>query len=215
MGANICDRALAHFVIGRHIAVGTLPPAISGPRRGCVGQVQLLLVPQQQVSPREASRTLWTLEWLLFGVRPLMSLQVLQSRERSPACSTDVRAWLVRLGRWKIATRWRSGGRHRLSIGLRTRRWCWSSGQCAAMQSDCCGLPTIGAHSRSAVRLRLVRGLGFCVRVRLGGGLGLHTLGCPEDEGRRERGEERSRCERRASAGSRQCRSATISRLVM
>jgi hypothetical protein len=41
---------------------------------------------------------LGALEWLLFCVRALMSLQMLETRERPGACCADVRPWLVCLG---------------------------------------------------------------------------------------------------------------------
>ena len=43
--------------------------------------MQLLLMSKQEVASGEAPSALWALEWLFFGVRPLMSLQVLESRK--------------------------------------------------------------------------------------------------------------------------------------
>ena len=39
--------------------------------------VEFLLMAQQQVATRKASRALWALEWLLFCMGPLVALQVL------------------------------------------------------------------------------------------------------------------------------------------
>jgi hypothetical protein len=78
------------------------PTSIPG---SCVGRallVELLLVAEQEVASRKASRALGALEGLLFGVRSLVSLQVLQSRKRPCACRADVWPGLVVLG-------WREG----------------------------------------------------------------------------------------------------------
>jgi hypothetical protein len=69
--------------------------------------MQLLLMAQQQVASRKATRALRALERLLLCVRALVSLQMLESRKRPRACRADVRPRLVSLW-WRECDR---GGR--------------------------------------------------------------------------------------------------------
>jgi hypothetical protein len=80
-------------------------------------------MPQQQVTARKRSRTLLALEWLFFGVRALVSLQMLQARKRPLALVADVWPRLVRL--------WRGEGRYGL------RRLCGRCGACVVSMLRC------------------------------------------------------------------------------
>lgn len=62
------DGILAHSAARHGCSANALPPPIALPRGSGVGEVQFLLMPQQQISPSEASRTLGTLERLLLGM---------------------------------------------------------------------------------------------------------------------------------------------------
>jgi hypothetical protein len=73
--------------------------------------MQLLLMSEQQVSPRKAPGALCALKRLFLCVRAFVSLQMLQSREAPVAGSAYVRPRLVRLG-----------GRKRRGDGGRGRR---------------------------------------------------------------------------------------------
>ena len=61
--------------------------------------MQLLLVAQEQVTASKAPCAFGTLEWFLLGVRPLMSLEMLQAGERALASAADVGARFIGLGR--------------------------------------------------------------------------------------------------------------------
>lgn len=76
---------------------GSALTAVARTRGGSGGLVELLLMPQEQVSPSKASCTFGTLERLLFCVRPLMAFQVFQSSKPALAGRADVRSGLVRL----------------------------------------------------------------------------------------------------------------------
>jgi hypothetical protein len=65
--------------------------------------MQLLLMPEQQITTSKASCAIGAFKGLLLGVRALMTLQVLQSRKGATAGSTDMRPGLVCLGRGDIA----------------------------------------------------------------------------------------------------------------
>jgi hypothetical protein len=74
------------------------PASIAGSRGSRALLVELLLVPQQQVASREASRAFTALKGLLFCVGSLVALQMLQSRECPRARRADMRPGLVVLG---------------------------------------------------------------------------------------------------------------------
>lgn len=84
--------------------------------------MQLLLVPQQQITSSKASCAVGAFERFLLGVRALMTLQVLQSRKRATASSTNMRPRLVCLGRWDIAI----GAGLAIGLGLLLRLLRWS-----------------------------------------------------------------------------------------
>lgn len=66
--------------------------------------MELLLVAQEQISPREAARALGAFERLLLCVRALVALQMLEPRKRARACRADVWPRLVGLG-WGESSR--------------------------------------------------------------------------------------------------------------
>jgi len=76
--------------------------------------MELLLMTQEEVAAGEASRAFRALEGLLFGVRPFVTLEVLQSCERALAGLADVRSRLVGLGSrlwfstWRLRSNWDS-----------------------------------------------------------------------------------------------------------
>ena len=91
--------------------------------------MQFLLVSQQQVTARKTPLALRALKRLLLGVRALVSLQMLQARERPRACCADVRPWLV--GFWRGKGRGRGRG-----CGLRCLHRCCNSSRGQPMQSS-------------------------------------------------------------------------------
>lgn len=94
-----CYRILADpaGAVGRQS--GRAFPATSARPRGSGALlVQLLLVSQEQVAPRKTARALWAFEWLLFGMRALMSLQVFEAGKGALARSAYVGSWLVGFG---------------------------------------------------------------------------------------------------------------------
>ena len=111
-GGVVGGRVLAHTVGTRSCGTGTFAAAISGSRGGCCCHVQFLLMPEQQITTSEAPRAVGTFKGLLLCVRPLVTLQVLQSREGSATGCANMRSRLVCFGRGVIAI---DAG---LSIGL-------------------------------------------------------------------------------------------------
>ena len=102
--SGACD---AVFPNSASAACGTTSAlsTIARTRRRCGRLVQLLLVSQKQIPSGKASRALWTFERLLFGVRALVTLQVLQAGKGALAGLADMRARLVGLGWWEVARR--------------------------------------------------------------------------------------------------------------
>ena len=94
---------LASSALARSHAAGGLSAVARAGRRSC-RLVQLLLMPEQQVTAGEASRTFRALKGLLLGVRALVPLQVLQAGKGALASRADVWPRLVSL--W-----WREVGR--------------------------------------------------------------------------------------------------------
>lgn len=72
---GIGNRILTYSAIAVWRTAGALSSTLAWTSCG-VGHMQLLLMPQQQISPRKASRALWTLKGLFLGVRPLVSLEM-------------------------------------------------------------------------------------------------------------------------------------------
>ncbi|ELR09742.1 hypothetical protein GMDG_04228 [Pseudogymnoascus destructans 20631-21] len=98
------------YLGGRGRAAGALA-AVPRPRRRRGGHMQLLLVAQEQVPPREAARALGALERLLLGVGALVALEMLEPRKRARAGRADVWPGLVGLGRGEGRRRlWVQGG---------------------------------------------------------------------------------------------------------
>lgn len=64
--------------------------------------MQFLLMSEQQVPSGKASRTVRAFKWLFLGVRPLMALEMFQSREGATACRTDMGSRLIRFRGWDI-----------------------------------------------------------------------------------------------------------------
>lgn len=62
---------------------------------GVLNEMELLLVSQQQIPSSEAAGALWALKGLLFGMGPLMALQVFQSCKSPATVLADMRARLV------------------------------------------------------------------------------------------------------------------------
>ena len=60
--------------------------------------VQFLLMAEKKIAASKATRTVGALKGLLFGMRPLMALQVLQPGERSTTGGADMGPGLVSLG---------------------------------------------------------------------------------------------------------------------
>lgn len=58
-----------------------------------IGNMKLLLMPQQQIASAKASRALITLKRLLLRMRKLMAIQMLSSRKSALASQTHVRTW--------------------------------------------------------------------------------------------------------------------------
>lgn len=84
--------------------------------------MQLLLMPEQQITTSEASCAIGAFKGLLLGVRALMTLQVLQSRKGATAGGTDMGPRLVCLGRGNIAI----GAGLAISFGLLLSLLRWS-----------------------------------------------------------------------------------------
>jgi hypothetical protein len=101
----VSDGVLAHTIGARTRtrSTRTLSATVSGPRGWGRCHMQLLLMPQQQITASEASCAIGAFKGLFLGVRALMTFQVLQSREGATASGTDMRPWLVCLGRGDIA----------------------------------------------------------------------------------------------------------------
>ena len=60
--------------------------------------MKLLLVPEEQVPPGKTSRTFWAFEWFLLGMRPFMTLEMLEASKGAMASQTNVRSRFIRLG---------------------------------------------------------------------------------------------------------------------
>jgi hypothetical protein len=97
-----CNGVLADpgSAVGRQ-ASRAFPTASAWPRGSGTLLVQLLLVSQEQVAPREASRALWAFERLLFGMRALVPLQMLEACKRALARPTHMGPRLVGFRRGK------------------------------------------------------------------------------------------------------------------
>jgi hypothetical protein len=74
-------------------------PAVTGTRGRGGGLMQLLLVAEKQVTTGEATGAFGALERLLFCMRPLVALEMLQTSERPLAGAADMGTRLVGLGR--------------------------------------------------------------------------------------------------------------------
>lgn len=68
---------------------------VARPCRGRRGLVQLLLVPEKQISTGEAAGALGALERFFFGMRTLVAFQVLETGKGTLARRADVGSWLI------------------------------------------------------------------------------------------------------------------------
>ncbi len=99
--ARTSDAVLPNPAGSRGGTAGALPTiARAGGRGG--GLVQLLLMPEEQISACEASGALGTLEGLLFCVRALVALEMLEASERPLASGANMGRGLSVLGGGKL-----------------------------------------------------------------------------------------------------------------
>ena len=83
---------------GNPSSTSALSAAIPGTRGWGSCHVQFLLVAEKKIAAGKATRTVGALKGLLFGMRPLMALQVLQPGERPTTGGADMGPGLVSLG---------------------------------------------------------------------------------------------------------------------
>ena len=83
---------------GNPSSTSALSAAIPGTRGWGSCHVQFLLMAEKKIAASKATRTVGALKGLLFGMRPLMALQVLQPGERSTTGGADMGPGLVSLG---------------------------------------------------------------------------------------------------------------------
>lgn len=135
-GGAVSDGVLAHAIGARTRtrSTRTLAATVSGPRGWGCCHMQLLLVPQQQITSSEASCTVRAFKGLLFGVRALMTLQVLQSRKGATTSSTNMGSRLVCLWRRDIAI----GAGLAIGLGLLLSLLRWSC-RWKEKSSECVG----------------------------------------------------------------------------
>ena len=83
---------------GNPSSTSALSAAIPGTRGWGSCHVQFLLVAEKKIAAGKATRTVGALKGLLFGMRPLMALQVLQPGERPTTGGADMGPGFVSLG---------------------------------------------------------------------------------------------------------------------
>lgn len=83
---------------GNPSSTSALSAAIPGTRGWGSCHVQFLLMAEKKIAASKATRTVGALKGLLFGMRPLMALQVLQPGERPTTGGADMGPGFVSLG---------------------------------------------------------------------------------------------------------------------